>query len=84
MSHVPHELAADFPEAADAIHRLKTEDAHFARLAEAYHEINRQVHRAETDVEPVDDLTQQSLRKERMRLKDEIAAILRADQGAAH
>ena len=78
MSHVPHDLSADFPEAVDLIHRLKMEDAHFARLADAYAEVNKQVHRAEQDIEPTDDFTQSNLRKERMRLKDEIAAILKA------
>lgn len=77
MSHVPHELADDFPEAAELIARLKQENTHFARLAEAYHEVNRQVHRAETDVEPMDDAAQTELRKSRMALKDEIAAMLR-------
>ena len=51
MTNTPHELAAEFPDKADLIHRLKTENAHFARLAEEYHEINRQVHRAETLVD---------------------------------
>ncbi|MEL6206238.1 MAG: YdcH family protein [Pseudomonadota bacterium] len=78
MSHVPHELAEDFPEAVDLIHRLKQEDPHFARLADAYHDVNRQVHRAECDIEPMDDAGITVLRKERMRLKDEIAALLRA------
>ena len=77
MSHVPHELSDDFPESVDLISRLKRENAHFARLAEAYHDVNRQVHRAETDVEPMDDLSQQELRKQRMALKDEIAAMLK-------
>lgn len=76
MSHVPHELSDDFPEAVATIARLKRENAHFARLAEEYHEVNRQVHRAETDVEPTDDFTQQELRKRRMALKDQIAAML--------
>ncbi|MEE4120951.1 MAG: DUF465 domain-containing protein [Paracoccaceae bacterium] len=76
MSHVPHELSDDFPEAAETIARLKQENAHFARLAEEYHDVNRQVHRAETDVEPTDDFTQQELRKRRMALKDQIAAML--------
>ena len=76
MSHTPHELAAEFPEHADRIHQLKTADAHFASLAEKYHVINRSVHRAETDVEPTDDLHMQQMRKERLRLKDEIAAML--------
>jgi hypothetical protein len=77
MSHVPHELSDDFPESADLIARLKQDNAHFARLAEEYHEINRQVHRAETDVEPTDDFNQQDLRKRRMALKDQIAAMLK-------
>jgi len=77
MSHVPHELSDDFPDQADLIHRLKQEDGHFARLADQYHEVNRQVHRAETDVEPMDDMAMQELRKKRMALKDEIAAILK-------
>ncbi len=78
MSHVPHELADDFPDQVERISQLRQEDAHFARLADAYHEVNKQVHRVETDIEPMDDMAQQSLRKQRMQLKDEIAAILRA------
>jgi hypothetical protein len=76
MSHVPHELTEDFPDKAELISRLKQENAHFARLADAYHEVNRQVHRAETDLEPMDDHAQQDLRKQRMALKDQIAAML--------
>ena len=80
MSNTPHELGDDFPGQADLIHELKTTNAHFATLAERYHEINRTVHRAETDVEPTDDLHMNELRKERMALKDQIAAALRAAQ----
>jgi len=76
MSHTPHELAEEFPQHADRIHLLKTTDNHFARLMESYHEVNRAVHRAETGLEPVDDLTDQKMRKERVALKDQIATIL--------
>ena len=68
----------DFPEHADRISELKQSDAHFAKLADEYHEKNRAVHRAETDVEPTDDLHLAQMRKERMVLKDQIAALLRA------
>lgn len=78
MSHTPHELAHDFPEYADAIAELKGKDAHFARLMDEYHEINRAVHRAETNVEPVADLTEDEMRKKRMALKDELYQMLRA------
>jgi uncharacterized protein len=43
---------------------------------EAYHDVNRAVHRSETGIEPVDDFTEQKMRKERMALKDQIATIL--------
>ncbi|MEP9347515.1 YdcH family protein [Xanthobacter sp. KR7-225] len=76
MSHTPHELAADFPEYAEKISALKQSDAHFAKLYDAYHEVNRQVHRAETDVEPTGDEEMEALRRERIALKDEIYAIL--------
>lgn len=74
MSHTPHELAEEFPEHADKISNLKQSDAHFAKLADAYHEVNRAVHRAETDVELTDDGHMQQMCKERMRLKDQIWA----------
>ena len=75
MSHVPHELAEEFPEHTDKIHDLKINDAHFARLSDQYHTINREIHRIETGVEPTSDAYETELRKKRMLLKDEIAAI---------
>lgn len=78
MSHVPHELHEEFPDLAEKMTQLKTKNAHFARLAEEYHEVNRSVHRAETRVEPMDDLAMDELRKKRAKLKDEIYAMLRA------
>ncbi|MBN2906334.1 MAG: YdcH family protein [Rhodobacteraceae bacterium] len=76
MSNTPHELSADFPDQIDQIHALKESDAHFARLVDEYHEVNGAVHRAETNIEPTDDLHLGELRKSRMHLKDEIARIL--------
>jgi len=78
MSHVPHELHEEFPAKAEEIHRLKTSDAHFARLADEYHEVNRSIHRMETNVEPADDATIEALKKKRLTLKDEIARMLDA------
>jgi uncharacterized protein YdcH (DUF465 family) len=82
MSHTPHDLAEDFPGQAALISELKSRDAHFARLADQYHEVNRAVHRAEAGVEPMSDEHETSLRKDRMRLKDEIARLLRAAEAA--
>lgn len=77
MSNTPHELHEEFPEHASRISALKTTDAHFARLADAYHEINRAVHRAEAQIEPVEALTEVEMRKTRATLKDQIYAYLK-------
>ncbi len=77
MSHTPHELNEEFPDQQATIHKLKEADAHFAKLTDSYHDINRAIHRAESDVAPTDDLHMSQMRKERMQLKDQIAAALR-------
>ena len=76
MSHVAHELHEEFPEKSEAIRRLKGDNAHFARIAEHYHEFNRAIHRMEANVEPVADETVEGLKKQRLSLKDEIAQFL--------
>ncbi len=77
MTHTPHELTEEFPDQIDKMHELKINDAHFARMFDDYHEINRAVHRAETNIEPMEDLAQVDLRKQRARLKDEIWTYLK-------
>jgi uncharacterized protein YdcH (DUF465 family) len=79
MSHTPHELAEEFPEFVEKMSAMKQADAHFAKLADQYHEVNRQVHRAETNVEPIEQLAEEQLRKQRAALKDEIYGMLKAD-----
>lgn len=81
MSHTPHELAADFPDHAEAIHDLKTRNADFALMAERYHTLNRAIHRAETDIEPTSDDHMTEMRRERMALKDRIWGALREAAG---
>ncbi|MEM7710565.1 MAG: DUF465 domain-containing protein [Pseudomonadota bacterium] len=76
MSHVPHELAEEFPAHVDRIARLKAEWPRFAKLADRYHEVNRSIHRSETNLEPHSDAHDIEMRRERMRLKDEIAGML--------
>lgn len=76
MSHTPNELITEFPEHAIKISSLKTKDQHFSRLYEEYHDVNRAIHRAETNVEPTDDLHLEEMRKQRLKLKDELYAML--------
>lgn len=76
MSHTPHELHEEFPDLVEKMAELRQSDNHFAKLSENYHTINRALHRAETDVEPTSDDNMQNMRRERMGLKDQIAAYL--------
>lgn len=78
MTHVAHELTEEFPENVEAIQTMRVANAHFARLADRYHEVNRSLHRMETNVEPADDFIMEELKKKRLLLKDEIAALLNA------
>jgi hypothetical protein len=76
MTHTPHELAEEFPEHAETIHRLKMNDAHFRKLMDDYHRVNREVHRMETESEPVTTDTEKHARERRVHLKDQIARYL--------
>ncbi|MFT5868534.1 MAG: hypothetical protein ACI8TF_000639 [Paracoccaceae bacterium] len=65
MTHAPHELASEFPDQLEKISDLKQADGHFSQLIEECHEVNRTIHRAETRVEPMDDLHEAELIKKR-------------------
>ncbi len=73
MTHVPHELHDEFPGKAEKIHELKLSDAHFARLADEYHEVNREIHRIESGVAPTADEILEDFKKKRLHLLDVIA-----------
>lgn len=82
-SHTPHELHDEFPHDAEALHRLKLNDAHFARLAERHHEVNREIHRIAAEIEAASDERLEALKRERLHLLDEIAAMIEAEHGNA-
>ncbi|WP_017664800.1 YdcH family protein [Porphyrobacter sp. AAP82] len=75
-AHTPHELAEAFPHDAAALRRLKASDAHFARLAARHHEVNRMIHRIECGAEAAGDARLEALKRERLGLLDQIAAML--------
>lgn len=76
MSHTPHELRDEFPDAVDVLHQLKTGNAHFATLADRYHEVNREIHRIESEVEAASDDRSEALKKQRLALLDEISELV--------
>jgi hypothetical protein len=77
MSNTPHTLQEEFSGQAERLHTLKVSNAHFARLLEDYDAVNDKVHRAETRLDLITEAEEEVLRKQRGRLKDEIARMLR-------
>lgn len=76
MSNTPHTLGEEFPGKLEVIHALKAKDAAFARVLEEYDEVNDQIHRAETKIEPLSEMHEEELRKRRLKLKDTIASAI--------
>ncbi len=72
-----HDLHHEFPELGERIHRLKLENAHFARLFDEYHRVNREVVRIEEGVENTADAYLEGLKRRRLHLKDALYRMLR-------
>lgn len=72
-----HDLPHEFPEHILRIHELKMRNAHFARLFEEYHGVDREIRRIEQQVTPVSAAHAEDLKKRRLRLKDELYAMIR-------
>lgn len=73
-----HDLHSEFPEFAKTIHELKLSNNHFARLFDQYHQATTSVETIEGKGSPVDDATLEEMKKKRLKLKDELYAMLRA------
>jgi uncharacterized protein YdcH (DUF465 family) len=71
-SQLSHSLSVEFPELAPAIHRLKADNAHFARLLAEHDEVDQRIIRDEEKIEPLNDETLHELKQQRLKLKDEL------------
>lgn len=71
-----HPLITEFPEYREAIHELKMNNAHFRRLFDEYHQVDREVVRIEGEIEPASDVVTEGLKKKRLQLKDELHHML--------
>ena len=78
MSHVPTDLAAEFPDDADAIAQLKASNAHFVKVLESLAAVNREIGRIEAELEPTSDETLEDFKKQRLAFLDEIGAMIAA------
>lgn len=73
-----HDLLSEFPELADAINALKGGNAHFGRLYATYHRLTGKVENLEEHDMPVADFTLEDMKKQRVKLKDELYHMLMA------
>ncbi|MCB1909056.1 MAG: DUF465 domain-containing protein [Rhodocyclaceae bacterium] len=77
-----HDLHHELPEYAERIAALKDANGRFAHLIEAYDEVNRHVLLVETNAELATGLELEDLKKKRLKLKDDLYAMLKEDQAA--
>ncbi len=66
-----------FPEYRDLIAKLKAVDAHFARLFERHNELDQRIRNLEQGIENGDSTTIETLKKQKLKLKDELYVMLR-------
>ncbi len=72
MSHISQNIHDAFPGDAETITRLKAENAHFQKLAAQFEAIDHETAGAETG----SDARSEELKKRRLVLLDEIAAVI--------
>jgi uncharacterized protein YdcH (DUF465 family) len=80
MTRSASDLATDFPGQEKRIHQLKTTNNHFARLFDEYDELNHTISRVESRVEPTTEDVEEDLKRRRVRIKDELMAMLQKEQ----
>lgn len=78
MQNEEHDLLYELPEHRDAIHALKSKNAHFARMFDEYNEINSEIQRIEAGVEPTSDFYLEDEKKRRLELKDQLYQMIQA------
>jgi hypothetical protein len=74
--HIPHELQTEFADDKRLVERLARTNYLFRRLAARYDEINTNINRIESEDAPTSDEVLERLKKRRLKLKDDIAAII--------
>ena len=66
-----------FPEFRDLITKLKNTDAYFDRLFEKHNELDHEIKSKEANIELATKTEIEILKKEKLRIKDELYAYLR-------
>jgi uncharacterized protein YdcH (DUF465 family) len=68
-----------FPEYRDLITKLKGHDLHFQRLFDKHNELDQKIKNMESHIEHGTHEEIETLKKEKLRIKDELYAILRQE-----
>lgn len=77
-----HPLIKDFPEKRELLQQMRQQDPNFARKAQTYEALDKQICRVEDGVERLDDEALGALKLERVALKDDIARDLKRAGGS--
>jgi len=70
-----------FPEYRDLITQLKHNDLHFTKLFDRHNEIDQKIQNIETNAEQATDAEIETLKKEKLNLKDQLYSILTKASG---
>jgi hypothetical protein len=78
-----HYLIREFPEFQHTIDLLKTRNKDFAQLLDEYDSTDKKIYGYSQQSQPVSDTHIEGLKKKRLRLKDQLYAILRMNKKIA-
>jgi len=76
MHILPHDLDHEFPEYTPLIHDLREHDDRLAVLFQEYERVNGQIVDIEENDKPFEDFEFEQMKKQRLRLKDDIYRAL--------
>jgi uncharacterized protein YdcH (DUF465 family) len=77
MQNVEHHcLSQEFPELKERIHDMKMSNAHFKKLHDEYTELSKQIENMITEVTPASNITEETLKSQRVHLKDQLYGML--------
>ncbi|MGQ0658387.1 MAG: YdcH family protein [Chromatiales bacterium] len=60
----------------DIVNALLSEDINFRRLYDKHHELKERVNMANSGADPMDDFSLENLKKQKLMLKDQMAAMI--------
>lgn len=78
MQILPHDLDHEFPEFSGVMHQLRQHDPKLGNLFAEYDRVNGTIVDIEENDKPFQDAEFEDMKKRRLRIKDEIYAILSA------